>query len=124
MQSRKLFSDANGGGAYLLNSLFAIDTKEKGCLFIFSDVPNISGHDAQQIFKYNISVAFLLDNIGEFMMNRSDKTAFGCMDAQELKEEYARCSLGDGYYYDVEADDLKKLKFVKRYVKELKSYEG
>jgi len=30
-----------------------------------------------------------------------------------VKEDYARCELGDGYFYDVEADRLIKLKFIK-----------
>ena len=32
------------------------------------------------------------------------KTIFGSMDVKSLKEDYARCEKGDGYYYDVEAD--------------------
>ena len=35
------------------------------------------------------------------------------MDAKALKEEYARCEKGDGYYYDIDADKLTKLKFIK-----------
>lgn len=35
------------------------------------------------------------------------------MDVKTLKEDYARCELGDGYFYDVEADKLSKLKFIK-----------
>ena len=35
------------------------------------------------------------------------------MDVKSLKEDYARCEKGDGYYYDVEADRLMKLKFIK-----------
>ena len=34
-------------------------------------------------------------------------------DIKSLKEDYAKCELGDGYYYDVEADNLKKMKFIK-----------
>ena len=41
------------------------------------------------------------------------KTVFGEMDQKSLKEEYAKCELGDGYYYNVEADSLKKAKFIK-----------
>ena len=35
------------------------------------------------------------------------------MDVKSLKEDYARCEKGDGDYYDVEADRLMKLKFIK-----------
>ena len=64
-------------------------------------------------FNNNISTAFLLDNIAEFAGERGQKTIFGNMDVKTLKEDYARCELGDGYFYDVEADKLSKLKFIK-----------
>ncbi len=89
------------------------DAKEQDFMLVFSDVPNISEHDTQRVFSDNIELAFLLDNIGEFLSDKSDKTAFGAMDARELKAEYAKCSIGDGYVYDVEADELQKLKFIK-----------
>lgn len=38
---------------------------------------------------------------------------FGEMDAKELKAEYAKCSVGDGYIYNTETDVLQKLKFIK-----------
>ena len=34
------------------------------------------------------------------------------MDVKYLKEEYAICEIGDGYYYDVE-DKLQKIKLIK-----------
>ena len=58
-------------------------------------------------------MAFLLDNIAEFAGERGQRSVFGSMDVKSLKEDYARCERGDGYYYDVEADDLKKVKFLK-----------
>ena len=54
----------------------------------------------------------LLNNIAEFAGERGSKSVFGEMDVKALKEEYARCELGDGYSYDVEADSLKKMKFI------------
>ena len=33
--------------------------------------------------------------------------------AKDLKNEYARCELGDGYFYDIESDELKKVKIIK-----------
>ena len=59
------------------------------------------------------STAFLLDNVAEFAGERGQKTIFGNMDVKTLKEDYARCELGDGYCYDIEADKLVKLKFIK-----------
>ena len=60
-----------------------------------------------------LGVAFLLDNIGEFVADRGSKSVFGDMDAKELKSLYAKCEVGDGYCYQIEEDDLKKLKFLK-----------
>ena len=82
-------------------------------LFVFSDVRNISAPEVRIPFNNSISVAFVLDNIGEFVADKGSKSVFGEMDARELKSEYAKCSIGDGYFYDVEADILEKLRFIK-----------
>lgn len=37
-----------------------------------------------------------------------------CMDVKGLREEYARCETGDGYFYDIEADKLMKMKFIRQ----------
>jgi hypothetical protein len=80
--------------------------------FIFSDIKNITEMDMRNPFNDSLSVAFLLDNIGEFVADRGSKTIFGAMDAKELRETYARIEKGDGYFYDIESDELLKLKFV------------
>lgn len=87
--------------------------EEDGYLFIFSDVRNVSDADSRTVFNNLISCAFLLDNIGEFVSDRGNKSVFGEMDAKELKAEYAKCTCGDGYFYDIETDNLRKLKFIK-----------
>lgn len=89
--------------------------EEKGYLFIFTDVKIMSSPDVRAAFNNSISVAFLLDNIGEFVADKGsqNKSVFGEMEARELKAEYAKCSIGDGYYYDVEADILQKVRFLK-----------
>lgn len=115
MQSKMLYRNSQWAKS-LLNIQFPFmigDALARDFLFIFSDVPNISEHDTRRIFNDNISLAFLLDSIGDFLTEKGDKTAFGAMDARELKAEYAKCSVGDGYIYDIEADDLQKLKFIK-----------
>ena len=84
--------------------------EERGYLFIFSDVQRISDSYEQTTFNNLIASAFLLDNIGDFVGDRGNKSVFGEMDARELKVEYAKCSVGDGYFYDTEADKLKKLR--------------
>ena len=115
MQSKMLYRNSPAAKS-LLGIHFPLmisDAIARKFLFIFSDVPNISEQDIRRIFNDNISVAFLLDNIGDFLSDRNDKTAFGSMDARELKAEYARCSVGDGYAYDVDTAELQKLKFIK-----------
>lgn len=87
--------------------------EEQGFCFIFTDVQKISDGEQNMFFNNVISTAFLLDNIAEFAGERGQKTIFGNMDVKTLKEDYARCEIGDGYYYDVEADNLLKLKFIK-----------
>lgn len=87
--------------------------EDRGYLFIFSDVQKISDMETNTIFNNAISTAFLLDNIAEFAGERGQKTVFGNMDVKALKEDYARCEKGDGYCYDIEADNLLKAKFIK-----------
>ena len=88
------------------------NAEAKGYLFIFSDVQKISDAYEQVTFNNLISTAFLLDNIGEFVGDRGNKSVFGEMDARELKAEYAKCVVGDGYFYDTEADKLKKMRIL------------
>lgn len=87
--------------------------EEKGYLFIFSDVQKVSETETNAVFNSIVSTAFLLDNIAEFAGERGQRTVFGNMDVKALKEDYARCERGDGYFYDIEADNLLKLKFIK-----------
>lgn len=87
--------------------------EDKGYLLIFADVQKISEMETNTVFNNFIQTAFLLDNIAEFAGERGQKTVFGNMDVKSLKEDYARCELGDGYCYDIEADRLLKMKFVK-----------
>ena len=96
----------------LLPQLVAV-AGDQGLLFIFSDVQKISDAEQNSFFNNMISTVFLLDNIAEFAGERGQKTIFGNMDVKSLKEDYARCEKGDGYFYDVEADNLLKLKFIK-----------
>lgn len=87
--------------------------EDKGYLFLFSDVQKISEMETNTVFNSVISTAFLLDNIAEFAGERGQRTVFGNMDVKALKEDYARCEKGDGYFYDIEADNLLKAKFIK-----------
>ncbi len=98
-----------------------LSESENKWMFIFSDVKNITDAEMRNPFNDSVSIAFLLDNIGEFVGDRGSKTIFGGMDAKELKETYARIEQGDGYFYDIESDELVKLKLI--YSEELKKRE-
>ncbi|MBR6102529.1 MAG: hypothetical protein IKP95_08885 [Ruminococcus sp.] len=115
LQNKMLFQAA---GAQLLKNVFPKMTavaEEKNYWFIYSDVRKISNNDrdTESSLNNSIAVAFLLDNISEFVSDRGSRSVFGEMDPKELKNEYARCELGDGFYFDIESDELKKIKFIK-----------
>lgn len=97
---------------YLLPELLDV-SEDRNYIFIFTDVKKITDIEVNSVFNSSLKSIFVLDNIAEFASERGGKTVFGDMDIKSLKEEYAKCELGDGYYYDVEADSLKKLKFIK-----------
>lgn len=115
IQSKLIYINARENKFFIdviLPQLVAV-AEERGFCFIFSDVQKISDGEQNSFFNNVISTVFLLDNIAEFAGERGQKTIFGNMDVKALKEDYARCELGDGYFYDVEADNLLKLKFIK-----------
>lgn len=87
--------------------------EDKGYVFIFSDVQKISEMETNTVFNSVVGTVFLLDSIAEFAGERGQKTVFGNMDVKALKEDYAPCEKGDGYFYDIEADQLLKAKFIK-----------
>ena len=115
LQCRKLFQNSRPAKSLMTDWLpEAIgNAEDKGYLFFFSDVRSITEPEIRETFRDNLSAAFLLDNIGEFVADRGSKSAFGDMDVKELKAKFARCSLGDGFYFDIVSDELKKLKFIK-----------
>ena len=106
---------------YLLPELLDV-AEDKNIIFIFTDVKKITDVEVNSIFNSSLKTIFLLDNIAEFAGERGSKTVFGDMDIKSLKEDYAKCELGDGYFYDVEADNLKKMKFIKNDLEDI-SYE-
>ena len=115
IQSKLVYLNANEN-KFFMNALLpqlAAVAEERGYLCLFTDVQKINDSEQNSYFNNAISSVFLLDNIVEFAGERGQKTIFGSMDVKSLKEDYARCEKGDGYYYDVEADRLMKLKFIK-----------
>ena len=115
IQSKLIYLNTPEGKRFINSILpqLAAVAEEREFLFIFSDVQKISDGEQNSFFNNNICTAFLLDNVAEFAGERGQKTIFGNMDVKTLKEDYARCELGDGYCYDIEADKLVKLKFIK-----------
>ena len=114
LQNKILFQSI---GKQLLKTFSDMTAKaeEKGYYFIYSDLRKISNNDreTESYLNNSFSVAFLLDNISEFVADKGSRSVFGEMDAKDLKNEYARCELGDGYFYDIESDELKKVKIIK-----------
>lgn len=114
IQSKSVYLNAKNN-TYFLRYLFSelLDiAEERDFCFLFTDVQKITDQEANAVFNSMVKTVFLLDNIAEFAGERGSKSVFGEMDVKALKEEYARCELGDGYSYDVEADSLKKMKFI------------
>ncbi len=116
LQSKMLYLSANGEKQFINNILpkLAAIAEEKDLIFIFTDVQKITDQESNNFFNNSLNAVFLLDNIAEFAAERGQKTVFGSMDVKGLKEEYARCEVGDGYFYDIEADKLLKMKFIRQ----------
>lgn len=115
MQSKFLYVNSVASKDFMeviLPSLVA-RADEMNWIFIFSDVKPISDSEPRENFHSTIGTALLLDSIAEFVGERGGKSVFGSMDVKSLKEEYAPCEIGDGYFYSIEKDELKKLKFLK-----------
>ncbi|MCR4645630.1 MAG: hypothetical protein K5695_09520 [Oscillospiraceae bacterium] len=114
LQSKMLFQ-SSGKNLLSIFSKMTASAEEKGYYFIYPDIRKIGNSDreAESFLNNSFSVVFLLDNIAEFISDKGSRSVFGEMDAKELKNEYARCELGDGYFYDIESDDLKKMRFLK-----------
>lgn len=115
LQSKMLYLSANGEKQFINNILpkLAAIAEEEDLIFIFTDIQKITDQEMNNFFNNTLNSVFLLDNIAEFASERGQKSVFGSMDVKGLKEEYARCEKGDGYYYDIEADRLVKMKFIK-----------
>ncbi len=113
LQSKLLYLNVKENQRFINSILpdMAAAAEEQGFLFLFSDVQKINDGEENAFFNNAVTTAFLLDNIAEFAGERGQKTIFGSMDVKSLKEDYAKCEVGDGY--DVEADRLQKLRFIK-----------
>jgi hypothetical protein len=90
----------------------ALGNSRKNVLFIFSDVQRIESTEVQTYFNNSIRYAFLLDDIVRFINNKGQRSVFGNQEISELKERFGPCEVGDGYFFDIDRDDLTKLKFL------------
>lgn len=115
IQSKLVYLNTNENRHFIEKALprLAAVAEDKGYIFIFSDVQKMSEMETNTVFNSVVGTVFLLDNIAEFAGERGQKTVFGNMDVKALKEDYAPCERGDGYFYDIEADHLLKAKFMK-----------
>lgn len=83
-------------------------------IFIFSDVQRITNNEICTVFNNSIDHAFLLYDILRFINDRGQKSVFGTLDQIELKERFGKCEIGDGFYLNLELDEISKLKFIKQ----------
>lgn len=114
IQSKLVYSAVLENKRFIENilPLFSDIAEERDYIFIFSDVKKMADTTVNEKFNALVRSVIVLDNIAEFVAERGQKTVLGDMEINMLKSDYAKCEKGDGYYYDVEADNLTKLKFI------------
>lgn len=115
IHNRMFYRNDSTGELSLMERLapYIIDDSCGNKLFIFSDVQTILDIGMRKEFNNFIEHAFLLDDITRFVFGKGETSIFGYLDPRELKEKYGSgtTKLGEGYHYDYEADDVKKVKF-------------
>lgn len=116
IQSKFLYQPEPGGdGRQLITRMSSLvsNAAANNALFIFADVQRIVAPEVRTYFNIGINHAFLMDDILRFVNDRGKNSVFGSQDTYELKENFGKCELGDGFYFNIDADTLTKLKFVK-----------
>ena len=115
VDNKMFYQVLSSKGKRLLNSYLPElinRAEDTGNLVIFAEIRNMAELHREE-FNRLLTIAFLLDNLGEFIIDRGNKSVFKDMDAKEMKTTYARCEMGDGYIYTIDADELQKVKFIK-----------
>lgn len=116
IQSKEYYQQAVGKETeQLINRMesFINNAVTENVLFIFSEVRKMSSKDMWTSFNNSINHAFLLDDIQKYMINKGRSSVFCDIDEDDIKDRFGDCERGDGFYYNVETDVLKKMKFLK-----------
>lgn len=108
----KILLNQSKTGLFFIESYMAV-AEDKNYRIMFTDIPKIADSDIWKTLNSHINVAFLLDSIGDFIAEKGSSSVFNSMDHKEMKREYARCDVGDGFYYDVDRENLQKMKVIK-----------
>lgn len=114
MHSKMLYSSAAENKVFLqfIMPMLADLAEQRDYIFIFSDVQRMADSEMNVQFKGIVRTAFVLDSIADFVAERGQKTVFSDMDVKMLRSDYAKSERGDAFFYDVEADDLRKLRLI------------
>lgn len=115
IQSRQFYQTVAGRDgnqlAERLSSFFEHDATNN-TLFVFCDTQQLQRKETQEYFNAYINHAFLLNDIVRFVNDKGQRSVFGSEDVKELKERFGSFELGDGYYFDRQTEELKKMKFI------------
>ncbi len=82
-------------------------------LFVFVDVPRITDYRTRSEFNSVLEHMFIFDDILRFYDGAGADSLIGERRRDELREEFGECQLGSGFYFNVAADDLSMVKFIK-----------
>lgn len=98
-----------------MNRFVSNNTIKNKKLFIFSDVQKVNDSTLNGTFNNWIDHAFLLDDVVRFVGSaRGQKSVFDYQDSKELKEQFGKCELGDGFYQNNELMEMSKIRFIKQ----------
>lgn len=115
IDNRQFYTGSAVGAGELM--MFALPevldlSSDRENMIIFADVFSVTDNEKRNSLNRCFSVAVLLDTISDFITNKGSKSVFGEMDAKEMKLAYAKCEVGDGYFYKIDSDELSKVKFL------------
>lgn len=82
-------------------------------LFVFFDVPRITDYRTRSEFNSVLEHMFIFDDILRFYDGVGADSLIGERRREELREEFGECQLGSGFYFNIVADDLSMIKFIK-----------